>query len=100
MLFHRMIREHECIRLDAWSSGVNRPLIHLEDHLGFSNPSADNGTIDLQVAPYVEWWDNFSKVYKFQLPDMKSTNFSACLWTAVGLKRLSKSVTRRLEILQ
>ena len=35
----------------------------------------------------VAWWDNFSKMYRIKIADMRRTNLADCLWTGVAVRK-------------
>ena len=37
--------------------------------------------------PYVMWMDNFSKMYRIKVADMRRANLADCLWTGVAVRQ-------------
>lgn len=56
-------------------------------------PSILNGFESVHVT----WLDNFGKVLKFQMGDMKQTNFSNFQWTAKGIQRQSQKFQYHID---
>ena len=66
---------------------VSSPMFVLSTRQICKEDEKGNKLVD--PTPHVEWWDNFSKCYAYQKGDMQRTNFTACLWTVIGVQRQS-----------
>jgi len=50
---------------------------------------------EIEAKPYVMWIDNYSKIYGNRASKIEKLMYSACLWTAVGVRPLDMGSCKR-----